>query len=146
MGRTVAKLKYNEVKGLREKLWNKNNKICPICKEEIAPEEAALDHCHKTGHIRNTIHKDCNILLGKIENYVGRYGKRFRDLDVLFEFCANVVGYMDSDYSDNPYHPTHRTPEDKIVRAWRKRMKSAKTDKTKKKYDDLIKEFKRAKK
>ena len=135
------KLKYNEVKPLREKLWITNKKKCPICKELIKQEDAALDHCHKTGHIRNTIHKDCNILLGKIENYIGRYGKRLRDPVILNQALSNIAAYMTQDYKANPFHPTHRTPEDKEVRNWRRRMKVAKTQKTKKKYGDLIKEF-----
>jgi len=140
MPRIVEKLKYTEVKVLRELLRKKNMGICPICQETLSPEEAALDHCHKTGHIRNTIHKDCNILLGKIENYVGRYGKRFRDYDILFEFCRNVIDYMDTDYSDNPYHPTHKTPEDKELRQHKRRLRAAKKPETKEKYKKLIKE------
>lgn len=142
MGRTVEKLKYTEVKELREKIRRRNKGVCPICKEPLSPEEAALDHCHKTGHIRNTIHKDCNILLGKIENYVGRYGKRFRDSDILFEFCRNVVCYMTEPYQDNPYHPTHKTPEDKELRQYKSRLRKAKKPETKEKYKKLIKEHK----
>jgi hypothetical protein len=137
----MAKMKYNEVSALREKLLSQNNGKCVICKERIAQGEAALDHCHKTGHIRNTIHRDCNILLGKIENFVQRYSKRLRDTDVLGTALSNIGDYIAKDYSENPFHPTHRTPEDKQLRLWRSRMKKAKRKETKDKYKKLIQEF-----
>ena len=142
----MAKMKYNEVSALREKLLSQNNGKCVICKERIAQGEAALDHCHKTGHIRNTVHRDCNILLGKIENYIGRYGKRLRNTEVLDVALSHIVEYMTQDYTENPFHPTHRTEEDKQVRSWRQRMKKAKRKETKDKYKKLIQEFDDARK
>jgi hypothetical protein len=136
------KLKYNEVSVLRGELLKKNKDKCPICKEKIVQGEAALDHCHKTGHIRNTVHRDCNILLGKIENYIGRYGKRLRNTEVLDVALSHIVEYMTQDYTENPFHPTHRTEEDKQVSNWRQRMKKAKRKETKDKYKKLIQEFK----
>lgn len=140
----TPKLSFKEVKEYRDSFRKENGNKCPLCKEYIKPEEAALDHCHRTGHIRNTIHKDCNILLGKIENYIFRYGKRFRDYDgAIWDFMENVVSYMAQDYTDNPYHPTHRTPEDKQVSEWKKRMKRAKRKETKEKYKKLIQEYRK---
>jgi hypothetical protein len=138
----MMKLKYNEVSVLRGELLKKNKDKCPICKEKIVQGEAALDHCHKTGHIRNTVHRDCNILLGKIENYIGRYGKRLRNTEVLDVALSHIVEYMTQDYTENPFHPTHRTEEDKQVSNWRQRMKKAKRKETKDKYKKLIQEFK----
>lgn len=137
----TTKLKYGEVQERREKFRSKNGNKCPLCGEHVKPHEAALDHCHKTGHIRNTIHKDCNILLGKIENYINRYGKRFKDPEVLREFLSNTASYMLQDYSANPFHPTHKTPEDKELRKLRSRLKKAKRHATKEKYKRLIEEF-----
>lgn len=139
--RGLKKLKYNEVSTLREALSKENNGRCPICKEKIVQGEAALDHCHKTGHIRNTIHRDCNILLGKIENYIGRYGKRLRDMGVLHTALSNIVEYIIQDYTENPYHPTHKTSDDKQIRVWKQRMRKAKRKETKLKYKNLLLEF-----
>ena len=146
MATTVKKLKYNEVSVLRGELLKKNKGKCPICKEKIVQGEAALDHCHKKGYIRNTVHRDCNILLGKIENYIGRYGKRLRNTEVLDVALSHIVEYMTQDYTGNPFHPTHRTEEDKQVRNWRQRMKKAKRKETKDKYKKLIQEFDDARK
>jgi hypothetical protein len=136
------KLKYNEVAVLRMQTLQKNGGLCPICKEPIRLDEAALDHCHKTGHIRNTLHRDCNVLLGKIENYIGRYGKRLRDMSILDVALSNIASYIDTDYTTNDFHPTHKTKEDKQVRVWRGRMNKAKTQATKTKYKNLIANFK----
>lgn len=135
------KMKYKDVKEHRAKYLKKNSNICPLCKEPIAPNDAALDHCHTTGHVRNVVHKDCNILLGKIENYIKRYGKRFRDPEVLETFFQNVGAYMQEDYTGNMFHPTHKTPEDKELRELKRRLKRAKRHETKEKYKKLIKEF-----
>lgn len=135
------KLKFSEVRPLRDKMLHDNKGICPLCGEKIKGQDAALDHDHKSGHCRNTIHKDCNILLGKIENYINRYGKRFRDGRTLEKFMSNVAQYMQEDYSENHLHPTHKTSEDKKLREWRKRMQRAKRQETKEKYKKLIEEF-----
>ncbi len=92
------------------------------------------------------MHRDCNILLGKIENYIGRYGKRLRNTEVLDVALSHIVEYMTQDYTENPFHPTHRTEEDKQVRNWRQRMKKAKRKETKDKYKKLIQEFDDARK
>lgn len=138
---TTRKLKQKEVKEFREELRKKNNQRCVLCGEPLSYEDAALDHDHKTGYCRDTIHKDCNILLGKIENYIRRYGKRFREKEILEEFLRNTSEYLFKDYSDMPFHPTHRTPEDKQIREWKQRMKRAKRHETKEKYKRLIKEY-----
>jgi len=111
-----------------------------MCLSPLTSGDAALDHDHKSGHVRNTIHKDCNILLGKIENYMNRYGKRFRDKETLHKFLINVSDYIFSDYSMNPIHSTHKTPKDKKIREYRRRLRAAKTAKTQQKYRELIKQ------
>ena len=65
----IQKLKYNEVSVLRGELLKKNKDKCPICKEKIVQGEAALDHCHKTGHIRNTVHRDSGLHRESFSSY-----------------------------------------------------------------------------
>lgn len=44
----------------------KNNKgICPICKQK---RKLVMDHCHKTGKIRDTICSSCNHALGSAKD------------------------------------------------------------------------------
>jgi len=45
---------------------------------------------------------------------------------------------MVDSYSYNPIHPKYLTPEEKEIKLYKKRMKKAKREKTKKKYRDLI--------
>lgn len=53
-----------EVKIIREELLEKNNNICPLCENHLDSSDSALDHCHESGMIRNTICKKCNSLEG----------------------------------------------------------------------------------
>lgn len=39
---------------------------CPICRGSLAHGIVALDHCHKTGHVRATICGLCNRNEGKV--------------------------------------------------------------------------------
>jgi len=141
----TTKLKQPQIYEWRERFLEKNSGKCPLCGEAILPKDRALDHDHKTGHIRDTLHMDCNILLGKIENYIGRYGKRFREEGVLHAALKNMSSYIHTDYTQNPLHPTHRTPEDKVIRVYKRRMRLAKTQATKDKYKALIAEAKNGK-
>ena len=68
----MEKLKYKELKMLREQLLIEQNHTCVLCNETIEIGEAVLDHCHQTGHIRQVIHRGCNLYLGKLENNLKR--------------------------------------------------------------------------
>ena len=140
MGKTVKKLKQSQIKATREQMLKDNKGLCPICKRPIAPQDAALDHCHKTGYIRDTLHRDCNSLLGKIENFIARYSIRLRDIDILKDYLSNVPAYIQADYTENPFHPSHKTAEDKQLKQYKNRLKRAKLPSTKEKYKKLIKE------
>ena len=141
MHRTVEKLKQSQVKGTREKMLADNKGLCPICKREIPTHDAALDHCHKTGYIRDTLHRDCNSLLGKIENFIARYSIRLRDKEVLHDYLSNVATYIHADYTENPFHPSHKTAEDKQIKQFKNKMNRAKLPATKAKYKKLIQEY-----
>jgi hypothetical protein len=135
------KLKQSQIKGTREHMLASNKGICPICKRDIAPQDAALDHDHKTGYIRDTLHRDCNSLLGKIENFIARYSIRLRNKEVLQDYLSNVATYIHADYTENPLHPSHKTAEDKQIKQYKNRMKRAKLASTKAKYKKLIQEY-----
>lgn len=49
---------------IRKKLWLLQDKLCPICFEELDLKTCCLDHNHRTGFIRGVLCKDCNVGLG----------------------------------------------------------------------------------
>ncbi len=137
-----GKLKQKEIAPYRAKKLSSQNGICALCFTKIKTGSDTLDHDHTTGYVRAVLHADCNILLGKIENFLNRRGKALRDGEQgkrLPAFFINVYSYMVDNYSYNPLHPKHLTPEEKEIKLYKKRMKKAKRETTKKKYRDLIK-------
>lgn len=136
-----GKLKTKEIAKFRKRQLSSQIGLCALCFTKIKDGAAALDHSHTTGHVRKVLHSDCNILLGKIENFLNRRGKGIRDGEKGTRcpaFFINVYSYMVDSYSYNPIHPKHLTPEEKEIKLYKKRMKKAKRDGTKKKYRDLI--------
>lgn len=98
----IRHLKTSEIKKFRNRLYEKNNKICPILKQEIPSEKAVLDHIHKqritdditetSGVVRNVIDRNVNVFLGKIENAYKRFiPKNTIDLATLLRNIANYI-------------------------------------------------------
>jgi predicted amidophosphoribosyltransferase len=113
------KLKVSQIKAYRETAVRKQKGICPLCKEELRPEDAVLDHCHKTGKVRKALHRSCNAAEGRILHWAG---VRSRGDDPV-EFVGNLMKYWKADYSGNPLHHTHGRVKRKRKR--QPRMKKA---------------------
>jgi len=136
------RLKHSGIKLYRANMQKKQGNICPLCQGKILDRDAALDHCHTTGFVRAVLHNDCNMLLGKIENFVKGRGKKIRDDGNRFaSFCSNVCAYTTYNYSASILHPKHLTPIGKKLRLYKKRYKAAKRQETKDKYRKLIEEL-----
>jgi hypothetical protein len=106
-----------QVPDLRALLQAQQEDRCRLCDKKFydkMPLDPVLDHCHKTGAIRGVIHRGCNTLLGKIENYLPRAWLKPADLPT---YAAGLADYL---LSPSPapgvLHFTHRTPEQKAVR------------------------------
>lgn len=93
-------LKATEIRKYREQQLEKQLYICPLCRRMIALDEAALDHCHKTGMIRRVLHRWCNSVLGRVENWAGRSG-----IDKI-DFLKAVVHYLEAPQT-TVVHPSH---------------------------------------
>lgn len=135
------KIKQSEVAALRVEMLAEQEDKCALCGFHCEAGEAALDHCHNTGRVRGVLHSSCNILLGKVENFVGRYGKRLVKFDRLEGALNSMHEYMIADYTDNPLHFKHKTEEDKLLLKYRRLKRRSKKPETKQKYEDLIKEI-----
>lgn len=101
------KLKYTEVKPLREKLLLEQGNCCRLCGQTIV-DDAVLDHDHKTGLLRGVLHRGCNSLLGKIENSMPRSRV---DLGRLAAISGNLIKYLTADPVSELLHPTHKIKE-----------------------------------
>ena len=120
------RIKQKEIKPLREKLLKEQDYVCPLCKQKIKSEEAALDHCHETGHIRGVLHRACNSSEGRILSWA----KRSRDTDP-YHFIRNLVDFHACDFSGNDIHPTHLSEDEKELKRLRKHQKKLKSEKGK---------------
>jgi hypothetical protein len=98
------KLKYKEVKPLREKLLKDQAGCCALCSQPVI-DDAVLDHCHKTGVIRGVLHRGCNALLGKIENNMPRNRV---DMGRLASIAESLIKYLVADPKSEFLHPTHK--------------------------------------
>lgn len=93
-----------------------------ICQGPItdkAPFDPVLDHCHKTGAVRGTLHRSCNSLLGKLENNVARFG--VKDISA---FCHGAAAYLQKHRTNitGLTHPTHKTLDEKRIAANKRRV------------------------
>lgn len=120
------KLRHSEVKSHREHLLHLQGFRCALCGDGI-DSDAVLDHCHKTGKIRKVLHRGCNAMLGKIENNLARNRMTPGRLSL---FAINLVNYIQQEYEDI-VHPTYLTPEERKMKAYKKKKKPVKPGKGK---------------
>jgi len=106
------KLKYSEVKPLREKLLIEQTGCCALCQEPVI-DDAVLDHDHKTGLIRGVLHRGCNAMLGKIENNMPRNRV---NIERLSKLADNLINYLVADAKSEFLHPTYKIKEPKMGR------------------------------
>lgn len=119
------KLKQSEIREYRTAQLQHQGQKCALCGDFIT-EDPVLDHCHKTGLLRQVLHRGCNSLLGKIENSMPRSRVDIRRLEGI---ARNLVNYLTTTHT-NITHPTHLTQEEKHAKLARKRKQNRKKQKT----------------
>lgn len=109
----MRRLKTTEVAPYRVHLLTKQGMRCALCQLPCPTDKAVLDHCHKTGLVRGTLHRNCNSLLGAIERGMVRYG-----VTNLAAFGHGVSRYLSANETSNEpiFHPTWKTEEEKRER------------------------------
>jgi len=105
------KLKHTQIKQYRETQLQHQDQKCALCGEGIELD-AVLDHDHKTGLIRQVLHRGCNSLLGKIENSMPRSRVDIRRLENI---VRNLVNYLTTTHTE-VRHPTHLTIEERKMK------------------------------
>jgi hypothetical protein len=119
-----VKLKTTQVKQYRETQLAHQNNCCALCGEAI-DQDAVLDHDHKTGLLRQVLHRGCNSLLGKIENSLPRSRVDIRRLEGI---AHNLIAYIKTQHTQ-VLHPTHLTKEERNEKLARKRKQNRKKQK-----------------
>ena len=121
-----VKIKTTQVKDARKRLLYEQVGLCALCRQPLVDDKAVLDHDHKQGHVRAAIHRDCNIMLGKVENASVRTGMGY---DRMIKFLQGAAEYLihHKENRSGLVHPSHFTAEEKVERrkakAKRKRVK-----------------------
>ena len=97
------KLKSTAIKSYRLLQLEQQNNCCALCGDVII-DDAVLDHDHKSGLLRQVLHRGCNSMLGKIENNMPR---SCMNRDRLRTFAKNLMQYIETTHTDIT-HPTHK--------------------------------------
>lgn len=125
-----VEMKASEVKPLKEKLWNKNNKKCPLLGIEVPLDKMALDHIHKLksedyaeqkGTIRDAIEFRANAMEGKITNNWKRYfgADETKHPISLSDYLRNLADYLERGaYEEEGIYYVHpsEVPKEPIVK------------------------------
>ena len=128
------KIKYAQIKELREQYVKEQNNICPILGVKLDDCDFVLDHNHKTGLIRGAISRCANAAEGKIKGAYIRTGcHNTTDPDTsdpevinknLIDFLRNLADYLESNKStDNITHPSFHAKRRKKKTAVKKKKK-----------------------
>lgn len=117
---------HSQVAPVRAQLLAAQGGKCALCRTTIKPNQiAVLDHDHKTGAVRGTLHHSCNAVLGKVENAVGRFGLT----SIFAEWCAGLGAYLARHRTTNVtgyIYPTYKTEDEKrLVRNKKARTQRA---------------------
>ena len=100
-----------KVKAYREQLLAEQEGLCALCLEGVQPDEAVLDHDHKTGEVRGVLHRGCNAMLGHLENNRPRH--KLQQVPRFTRFLSRIVEYIYRRRVDAPLYPTFRNAEQK---------------------------------
>lgn len=109
MIKKIVQLNDAAVNGYRKTLAAKQRYRCPICGGTLAHGINALDHDHKTGHVRATLCQSCNVGEGKVlagllfRTPIGNMAYKDK-----IQWLRNLADYWEH-HSSNPsgvIHPT----------------------------------------
>lgn len=101
----LKRLKQADLSKIRSDLHKEQKNICPIMKQEFPLDIMVVDHQHRrsseeigengAGLIRGVIHRQANVLEGKIVNAFYRYG--LHKFISLPDFLRNLADYLELD-------------------------------------------------
>ena len=121
-------MKQKEIRVLKEQLWLKNDKKCPVLGKAMPLDKMVLDHAHKRnaeaysptkGVVREALDKRANAILGKLENALKRTGLGYEEDFDLPTFLRNAADYFErgayvDEQGDMYVHPSEVPKEPKL--------------------------------
>lgn len=116
-GCRMEKMKTKDIPRVKAEIIKEQGYQCLLCRMDLRKVEArnvCLDHCHKSGYVRGVLCRNCNGILGKVENLATRAKKDITHLSWL----ENAVSFLQSHSKAPVYpyiHPTHKTENEKRV-------------------------------
>lgn len=113
------KITRGQVRSVTMKLLKEQGGLCPVCAKPInltqrstSGDGPALDHDHRTGHIRGVLHRSCNGGIGKAESIVGRWiTGSMQDEQAIIQDMQRMVNYLLQPNTDLIYY-SHKTEEE----------------------------------
>lgn len=113
------KITRGQVRVVTMKLLKEQGGLCPVCAKPISLAQRstsgdgpALDHDHRTGHIRGVLHRSCNGGIGKAESIVGRWiTGSMQDEQAIIQDMQRMVNYLLQPNTDLIYY-SHKTEEE----------------------------------
>lgn len=117
----IIQLKYSEIIELRDQLIKEQKNICPLCQKII--NSPVLDHHHKkrikgSGCIRQVLCRNCNIMLGKVENNCVRYCISQEELP---NYLRKMAEYLEKPQT-NYLHPSEAPKKKKLKKSSYKKL------------------------
>ena len=94
-----------DVAEVRNLLKERQNNTDPITGLDIPNKQHVLDHNHKTQFVRAVLHRQSNVVLGKIENLWSRY-LAWWYVGTLSDFLRGCADYLDFDHPEEYLHPS----------------------------------------
>lgn len=119
-------MKQSDIEPLRRKIWEENDKCCPVLGTPVDFNKTHLDHIHKAnnepyaankGTIRTTLDGNVNMFFGKLENAFLMNGLHKKT--TLIEILKKGIEYLEAnpyqDSNGNYYiHPSEVTKRSKV--------------------------------
>ena len=124
------KITRGQVRAVTMKLLKEQGGLCPVCAKPISLAQRstsgdgpALDHDHRTGHIRGVLHRSCNGGIGKAESIVGRWiTGSMQDEQAIIQDMQRMVNYLLQPNTDLIYY-AHKSEEEAKLAQNAKRRK-----------------------
>ena len=83
-----------DVAKVREKLYNEQGGKDALTGLPLDYKQAVTDHNHNTQYVRGVLHRQCNAVLGKIENLWTRYLSYWFE-GTLSDFLRKAADYIE---------------------------------------------------